>query len=85
MRVLCVDNKVRSNSMNPEILQLIKEGEPYEVYDTSLDRGVDGSIGTVYYLVGINERPYGINSDRFVPLSDIDENELVNTKEDSYA
>lgn len=85
MRVLCIDNKARSNSFHPELLQLIKEGECYEVYDSQPGMGTDGNIGVVYYLVGINKRPYGINSDRFVPCSDIDETELVNTKEEVYA
>lgn len=85
MRVLCIDAKIRPNTCNPEILALLKEGEEYEVYDTRLGKGTDGSISVVYYLVGINERPKGINSDRFIPLSNIDELELVNNKEESYA
>jgi predicted RNA-binding protein with TRAM domain len=84
MRVLCIDSKVRPNSCNHNLLHLINEGEEYEVYDTRLGKGTDGIIGIVYYLVGINERPNGFNANRFIPISDIDETELVNEREEVY-
>lgn len=85
MRVICIDNKPRPYSKNIEILNLIKEGEEYEVYLESLGRGTDGTILPVYYLKGINERPKGFASDRFIPISDKDETTLVNEEfEEKY-
>lgn len=84
MKVLCVDNKPRPCSVYPDILNKISEGESYEVYDEGLGKGADGTIEVVYFLVWINARPHGLAASRFVPLSDIDETELVNTKEEVY-
>lgn len=78
MRVVCIDNKPRPYSAHPELLQLIQEGEVYEVSGQSMGQRADGVVGPIYYLVGINERPRGLAADRFAPLSDLDETTLVN-------
>lgn len=81
MRVLCIDNKPRPYSKNIEILNLIKEGNEYEVYRDGTGMGVDGTIEAVYYLVGINQRPKGLAASRFILLSGIDETELVKERD----
>lgn len=81
MRVICIDNKPRPYSNAVSLLDRIEEGQEYEVYDERIGRGTDGTIEPIYYLTGINERPNGLAANRFIHISDIDENELVNTKE----
>lgn len=85
MKVICIDNKPRPYSKNIEILNRINEGDAYEVYLESLGTGTDGTVLPVYYLVGINEKPKGLASDRFVEVSDLDETTLVNDEwEEKY-
>ena len=76
MRVICIgypDNKCRNSN---RIVEVPKEFEAYTVLQT---RKFDG----LYFYV-LNEMPHdvGYETKYFIPLSNIDELELVNKKEE---
>ncbi len=88
MKVLCIDGikvgHIGSNIYNTRFVScttrdVVIEGEVYNV------AGVEEYNGITYYV--LQERTWLnlYNSRRFVPLSDINESELVNTKEELHA
>ena len=75
MKVICIDAKKCHTTGNPVRL---KEGETYEVYDSPYD--------DCYIVVGFEICPVsGLRDcyfkDRFIPLSTIDETELLKERQ----
>lgn len=73
MRLLCVNDKpIPGKPFDPRTLSLIKEGQDY---DGEVTKGFcKGEEIDCYYLPVFNKK-YHI--ERFTPLSDLDETELV--------
>jgi predicted ATPase len=69
MKVLCIDAKpIRC------IVDIV-EGEGYTVIDLERFQNKD------YYVLDEIEKPNSFRKDRFIPLSDIDETEIVKQRE----
>ena len=81
MKVICIDDKKHSDSKN--YAYLLKEGETYTVEGEVLAYDAFGNETVAYKLTEFGW-PYAFNKTRFIPLSDIDERELVNEKEDVF-
>ncbi len=81
MNVICIDNKPRQFSPSPHLLALIKEGCIYEVEEESVGFDLMGNKMASFILKGVNKRPQGYAADRFIPLSDIDETEILAERE----
>lgn len=76
MRVICINNKPFAFSDYPHCASLLKEGEIYTVINESSDS----------YSLDEIKHPYAGTwyKQRFIPLSSIDETELVNQKVEIY-
>jgi hypothetical protein len=88
MRVLCIDGvsvghigiaALTGQKWNATSSAVVIEGEVYTVVDTF---EFDGGL---FYELAERPAEFVYLSRRFIPLSNANEMELVNTKEDSYA
>jgi len=77
MKVICIDASPESNDHKSGLL---KEGAVYTVLFDCLVYGTDGKTTKGYALVEFGDK-YGFDAKRFVPLSEIDELELVKERE----
>jgi len=78
MKVICIDDKPHSNSN--KWIQLLKEGETYHVRKEVIADGADGNEQVAYDLVEFGF-PYAFGKNRFIPLSNIDEMELLEQRQ----
>jgi len=89
MKVICVDSVANchySNGKKAHGIPPVIIGSEYTVIN-KVSQNVLGKTWLFYELLEIRPSPF-VNyyaSDLFAELSDIDENELVNTKEEVYA
>lgn len=84
MRVICIDAKSHPDAI--DVCDLV-EGESYTVIDCipkSLNKFGLIEDRPVYILQEKDHR-FGYCCSRFIPLSDIDELELINEKQEVYA
>jgi hypothetical protein len=87
MKVICIDDKRQNGEPHP----FLKFGYEYEPIGEGIN--LDGSpcyeipnqFGVTWCINGqVNARPLYRKS-RFIPLSEIDETELIKEREDAYA
>jgi hypothetical protein len=77
MKVICIDAKRRPYSYGPEVLT---EGDIYTIKRVTTGFGKNGYRATAYELVEINNKAV-FSADRFIPLSQIDEMELLEQRQ----
>lgn len=76
MKVLCVNNKPDKNTMDVGALKRLVEGESYTVI------GITNSSVAGYILKEVKTcNMLGFKTSRFIPLSSIDEKEIVKERE----
>ncbi len=81
MRVICIENAVLNKMYCTTEGNLLEVGKTYTV----IGEGVNPDTGNECYVlseVKSTNRIGGFNKSRFIPLSNIDELELVNKKEE---
>lgn len=80
MKVLCIDAEPRDGDCETNLLE---ENKVYHAVGECMAVGTDGSESLAYLLAEFSPEN-GFEQDRFIPLSDIDEMELVK-QEKSFA
>lgn len=80
MRVLCIDDSERPNTIETNCDFEVIEGRVYHVYNEWIS---EDKI-RCYSLEEDPERDaYGFEADRFIPLSNIDETELLKERQEN--
>lgn len=80
MKVMCINtSEIHGFNLTNDgyLLSLIKEGKLYEVESFVPTPNGFGK----YYLVGVKNHTDGFSTLRFIPLSDIDETELIKERQ----
>lgn len=79
-KVICIDNKNIGRSLN-EYNKLLKEGAIYTVIGEIVGQRSDNKNEFGYVLEEFKYLYTAFIKDRFIPLSEIDETEMINQKE----